>query len=99
MEKLYAGIDIHKENLAGCIMDKGENIRREHIFPSSKKAIEKFLLNISSSDITIAIEACGMWGGIHKTLTELGYPVKLANPKKTNDIAGNKKWIKSMLRH
>jgi transposase len=94
MEKLYAGIDIHKENLAGCIMDKDGNITREHTFPSSKKAIEKFLCNIPSSDITIAIEACGMWRGIHKILTELGYPVKLANPKKTHDIAGSKKMDK-----
>jgi len=80
--ELYGGIDIHKENLAGCIMDKDGNIKREHTFPSSKKAIEKFLCNIPSSDITIAIEACGMWRGIHKILTELGYEVKLANPKK-----------------
>jgi transposase len=94
MEKLYAGIDIHKENLAGCIMDKDGNIKREHIFPSSKKAIEKFLCNIPNSDITIAIEACGMWRGIHKTLTEMGYEVKLANPKKTHDIAGSKKMDK-----
>ena len=92
--ELYGGIDIHKENLAGCIMDKDGNINREHTFPSSKKAIEKFLLNISSSEITIAIEACGMWRGIHKILTELGYEVKLANPKKTHDIAGSKKMDK-----
>ena len=94
MDKLYAGIDIHKENLAGCIMDKDGNIKREHIFPSSKKAIEKFLCNIPNSDTTIAIEACGMWRGTHKILTELGYQVKLANPKKTHDIAGSKKMDK-----
>jgi len=28
MELLYGGIDIHKENLAGCIMDKDGNITR-----------------------------------------------------------------------
>jgi transposase len=94
MEKLYAGIDIHKENLAGCIMDKNGNIKREHTFPSSKKALEKFLCNISNSEITIAIEACGMWRRIHKILTELGYEVKLGNPKKTHDIAGSKKMDK-----
>ena len=89
--ELYGGIDIHKEKLAGCIMDKDGNIAREHIFPSSKKAVEKFLCNISSSEITIAIEACGMWRGVHKVITELGYEVKLANPKKIHDIAGSKK--------
>ena len=91
MEKIYGGIDIHKENLAGCIMDKDGNIKREHTFPSSKKAVERFLCGIPNSEITIAIEACGMWRGVHKVLTELGYEVKLANPKKTHDIAGSKK--------
>jgi len=91
MEKLYGGIDIHKENLAGCIMDKDGNITREHIFPSSKKAIENFLKNISNSEITIVIEACGMWRGIYNVLIENGYEVKLANPKKTHDIACKKK--------
>jgi transposase len=91
MEKLYGGIDIHKEKLAGCIMDKDGNITREHTFPSSKKAIERFLCDIPSSGITVAIEACGMWRGVYKVLTELGYEVKLANPKKTHDIAGSKK--------
>jgi len=91
MEKLYCGIDLHKENLAGCIMDKDGKTIRKHIFPSSKEAIERFLCNIPNSEITIAIEACGLWRGAHKVLTELGYEVKLANPKKTHDIACKKK--------
>ena len=91
MEKLYMGMDIHKEKLAGCIMDKDGEIQREHLFPSSKKALEKFLLNIPSTDITIAIEACGMWRGVHQMLSDMGYQVKLANPKKTHDIACKKK--------
>ena len=91
MEKLYGGIDIHKENLAGCIMDKNGNICREHSFPFSKEAIERFLYGIPNSEITLAIEACGLWRGAYNILTELGYSVKLANPKKTHDIACKKK--------
>jgi transposase len=91
MEKLYGGIDIHKEKLAGCIMDKDGNITREHQFPSSKKAVERFLCGIPNTGITIAIEACGMWRGTYKILTDMGYDTKLANPKKTHDIACKKK--------
>jgi len=91
MEKLYAGLDIHKEKFAGCIMDKDGNITREHTFPSSQKAVERFLDGIPSSDIMIAIEACGLWRGAHRILTNMGYSVKLANPKKTHDIACQKK--------
>ncbi len=72
-------------------MDKDGNITREHIFPSSKKAVERFLCNIPRSRITIAIEACGMRRGTYKILTDMGYEVKLANPKKTHDIACKKK--------
>jgi len=91
MEKLYGGIDIHKENLVGCIMDGNGKTMREHIFPFSKKAVERFLCGIPNSEITIAVEACGIWRGAYKVLTELGYEVKLANPKKTHDIACRKK--------
>lgn len=91
MEQLYGGMDIHKENLAGCVMDENGNISREHSFPFSKEAVERFLCGISNSKITIAIEACGIWRGAYKVLTELGYKVKLANPKKTHDIACKKK--------
>jgi len=91
MVKLYCGMDIHKENLAGCIMDENGEITREHIFPFSRGAIERFLYDIPSSEITIAIEACGIWRGAYKVLAELGYDVKLSNPKKTHDIACKKK--------
>ncbi|HIH96318.1 MAG TPA: IS110 family transposase [Thermoplasmata archaeon] len=91
MEKLYGGIDIHKEKLAGCIMDENGEIFREHIFPFSRKAVERFLCGIPSSEITIAIEACGIWRGAYKVLADLGYEVKLANPKKTHDITCRKK--------
>jgi hypothetical protein len=72
MKTLYRGLDIHMEKLAGCIMDKDGNITREHQFPSSKKAIEQFLCGIPNTGITIAIEACGMWRGTYKILTDIG---------------------------
>jgi len=91
MEKLSCGMDIHKEKLAGCIMTQNGDITREHIFPFSIEAIERFLTGISSSELTVAIEACGIWRGVYKILTEMGYEVKLADPKKTHDIACRKK--------
>jgi hypothetical protein len=41
-------------------MDKDGNITREHSFPSSKKAVERFLSGIPNSEIIVTIEACGM---------------------------------------
>jgi transposase len=91
MEKLSCGIDIHKEKLAGCIMNTNGEVTREHIFPFSRRMVEQFLCGIPNSGIVIAIEACGIWRGVYKILTELGFEVKLADPKKTHDIACGKK--------
>ena len=91
MEKRYCGLDIHKDFFTGCIMDKDGNVLREHEFPFSKEAIEHFFKDISSADVEIAIEACGIWRMAYNELSELGYKVRLGHPKKTHDIACKKK--------
>lgn len=91
MDKLCCGIDIHKETFVGCIMDMKGTVVREHEFPANKAALERFISGIPNSQMTIAIEACGIWRGAYKLLSELGYEVRLASPKKTHDIACNKK--------
>lgn len=91
MQELYCGIDIHKETYAGCIMDKDGEVIREHVFPASKEGFDHFIMGIPSSNIQIAIEACGIWRGAYKIITESGYKVKLGNPVKTNAIACKKK--------
>jgi transposase len=72
-------------------MNTNGEVTREHIFPFSRRAVEQFLCGIPNSGIVIAIEACGIWRGVYKILTELGFEVKLADPKKTHDIACGKK--------
>jgi transposase len=88
---LYGGLDIHKEQITGCILEESGAVFREHSFPVKKKAVEKFTEGISNANITFALEACGMWQVAYHLFSELGYTVKLANAKKTHDIAANKK--------
>jgi transposase len=95
MEKLYGGIDTHKENFVGYIMDEESRLVREHSFPATRDAVEKFTTGIQNSQMTIAIEACGIWRGAYNIFRELGYEVKLANPKKVHDIVGSKKLDKA----
>jgi len=71
MDKLYCGIDIHKETFVGCIMDMNGTVIREHGFMANKDALERFISGIPNSKIKIAIEACGIWRGAYKTLSEL----------------------------
>ena len=91
MEQLFCGLDIHKEKYTGCIMDARGKVVREKEFPARREAVERFVTGIPSSHLTVAVEACGMWRPAYRNLTTLGYTVKLANPRKTHDIAANKK--------
>ncbi len=88
---LYAGLDIHTEKLYGTVVDKqGETIAQRSL-PYTKEAIRSFFAGMPSSKLKIAIEACGIWRGAYKLLTELGYDVVLASPLKTHQIACKKK--------
>ena len=88
---LYGGLDIHKESITGCVLDEQGMLVREHTFPPTKKAVESFTAGLSNADTIFAMEACGLWQGAYKMFSDLGFTVKLANPKKTHDIASNKK--------
>jgi len=89
MQELYAGVDIHKENYVGCIMDGKAKIVRETNFPPTKEGIQSFTCGMPIK--SVAIEACGMWRAAMMLFREQGYTVKLTSPKKTKDIAGKKK--------
>lgn len=88
MEELYAGVDIHKEKYVGCIMDKDGKVLLERTFPPTKIGVQSFLCMPVKA---VAIEACGMWRAAMYLLREHGCEVKLTSPKKTHDIAANKK--------
>lgn len=89
MKELYAGVDIHKENYVGCIMDKDGNIANEAGFAPTQNGVEGFFCGMPIK--AVAIEACGMWRPAMRLFKEKGYQVKLTSPKKTKDIAGKKK--------
>jgi len=89
MKELYAGVDIHKDEYVGCIMDKEGKVVREHSFPPTKEGAQSFLCGWPVEGI--AIEACTMWRAAMKLFRESGYEVKLSSSKKTKDIAGKKK--------
>lgn len=91
MEKLYVGLDIHQETLTGTAMNKEGKIRFYGTIPNTREAVQCFFSGIPSPQVTIAIEACDLWRGVYKTLTEFGYHVVLANPVKTHQIAAAKK--------
>ena len=91
MEKLYAGLDIHSDILYGTVLTQDGTVYAEKKFPNRKKALQTFFNGISSAQVKIAIEACGLWRGVYTQLTALGYDVVLSNPVQTHAIAAGKK--------
>lgn len=90
-EKLYVGMDIHKETITGTAMTENGEIQFRKTIPNTKEAVQCFLSGIPSAQVRIAIEACDLWRSVYKMLRELGYHVVLADPLKTHQIAGKKK--------
>lgn len=89
--KLYAGMDIHLDQIQVCVENKeGEEVSKQ-VIPATSRDIKEYLEGLSSRNITIAIEACGLWRGVYKAIKGLGYEVVLTSPKKVKDIAGVKK--------
>ncbi|MDP6627932.1 MAG: transposase [Methanopyri archaeon] len=91
MEKYDGGADIHLDSLYFVILDESGSLYREKGIPYAKEAIRSFLTGIPSSSLRIAIEACGLWRGVYKMLTELGYEVLLVNPVRVHRLYFNKK--------
>ena len=89
--KFNVGFDIHEEEFYGTVMDKDGNIITKGTVINSKEGVQTFLGCFPSTDIIIAIEACGLARGVYKLLTELGYKVVLANPAKIKTLPGSNK--------
>jgi transposase len=89
MRELYAGIDIHKDQYVGCIMDTTGKVVREHTFQPTPEGAQSFLCGMPLK--AIAIESCAMWRYAYVLFRELGYTPKLSSAKKTHDIACRKK--------
>ena len=89
--KYYVGFDIHEEEFYGTVMNKQGDIIAKGPVKNSKEGIQSFLGSFPSTDVIIAIEACGLARGVYRLLTELGYETVLANPAKIKSLPGSNK--------
>lgn len=84
---LYTGLDIHKKNIYGTMMDKEGKIIEQREFANCKEELELFLC---SRPTKVVIEACGFWMDTYDNLREMNYNVILAHPGKVEAIASAK---------
>jgi len=75
----YVGLDIHKKNCPGVIMDEDEE------FENSLLGVERFFQGYQ--DAQVVIEASYSWRPTYERLEEMDLEVKLAHPHKVRAIA------------
>jgi transposase len=90
-QEVYIGLDTHRETIHGTALKPDGELICSINFPNNPEALKEFMKGFYPWYSHIAIEACNFWNGPYKTLRELGYKIKLANPVKTSQIAKDKK--------
>lgn len=91
MKTYSCGIDIHLKDASARLVDESGKVLNEGKIPFNKEAIDRFFMGLPPNLVKVAIEACSIWRGYYKILTELGFDVTLANPLGIKEIAKNKK--------
>jgi len=90
-KEVYIGLDTHRHTIHGTALEKNGDQICSYQFPNSNEAIKEFMRGFHPWNAHIALEACNIWRGCYKILTNLGYNVKLANPIKCRQISKEKK--------
>lgn len=90
MTKYFVGLDIHKDEIQGCVLDKEGDVVCKQRFLNTPQALDYFLEK-QDKETSFVMEACGMYEPIYDRLEEQGYKVVLAHPYKVKAIAYSKK--------
>jgi len=90
LKKLFAGIDLHSNNLVIAIMDQdGRRIKHQKL-ACDLKLVKEFLKPYRRRLQSIAVESTYNWYWLVDGLLADGYAVQLANPAKMEQYNGRK---------
>lgn len=90
MSEYFCGLDIHKQEIQGCVVDSKGEIVSQQRFLNTPKALDYFLEK-QDKETSFVMEACGMYEPIYDRIDVQGYEVVLAHPYKLRAIASSKK--------
>jgi transposase len=89
-ESLFAGIDLHSNNLMIGIVDQnGKRLKHEKLDCDLQQVV-RFLKPLKSRFKSLAVESTYNWYWLVDGLREHSYPVVLANPAKIDQYSGLK---------
>jgi transposase len=89
VEKMYVGLDVHKETISMAVVDSQGKVMKEAKFLNSLQSLDRFLSGMPSGT-EFALEACGFYEPIYDWIDDRGYSVTLAHPLKVKAIASAK---------
>lgn len=85
-DKLYVGMDLHKNSSSFCVKDYEGNIIKEDKVLTDKNQIRDFMKSLGQP-VSIVLEPVSQWYTYADMLEELGNEVHLAHPMKVKAIA------------
>lgn len=86
MDKMYIGLDVHKNFCQATVMNRDGVKLSEKKFLTTLKELDEFLEDIDK-DAEIVMEASSTWEYLYDSIEEKGYKVCLSHPLKTRAIA------------
>lgn len=89
MEKMYVGLDVHKETINMAVVDCHGKVVKEAKFLNTIQSLDHFLGGMQP-ETEFALEACGFYEPIYDWIDDRGYNVTLAHPLKVKAIASAK---------
>ena len=84
--KLFVGMDLHKNTSSFCVKDYAGTILRQEKILTDKNQIRDFMLSLGST-ASIVLEPVSQWYTYADMLEQLGHDVHLAHPMKVKAIA------------
>lgn len=88
MEKVFVGLDVHKQSISACAIDVDGNILAEKKLPFSESMVMRLAEHFGNA--TVALEACRGYELLYDTLSKHGVDTRVANPLKLKMIAQNR---------
>lgn len=85
-DKLFVGIDLHKNSSSFCVKDYEGNILRQEKVLTDKNQIRDFMLSLGQPT-SVVLEPVSQWYTYADMLEQLGNDVHLAHPMKVKAIA------------
>lgn len=87
MNKLFIGMDLHKNSSAFCVKDKEGNIFDERKIATNPYEVQKYINGFKESELSLVVEPVSQWYFYADLLEKLNVDVHLANPLKVKSIA------------